>query len=99
MSGGLFYFLESDSSCMDPSFLQFIATATGTTGLAAFAIWLLNQARKDMQGLISQFAEDNRQDKILLLKTLDDSSTNSAILSTKIDNLIAQIAKGGGRVA
>lgn len=82
---------------MEPSFLQFIATATGTTGLAAFAIWLLNQARKDMQGLITQFAEDNRQDKLMLLRTIDDSAKTNATLSAKIDSLLASLAKNGGR--
>jgi uncharacterized protein YlxW (UPF0749 family) len=77
---------------MDPTFLQFIATATGTTGLAAFAIWLLNQARKDLQALVTQYAADNREDKILLLRTLDDASKAQTILSSKIDSLASAVA-------
>jgi hypothetical protein len=84
---------------MDPTFLQFVATATGTTGLAAFAIWLLNQARKDLQALVTQYAADNREDKILLLKTLDDSSKAETILSAKIDNLATLMAKNGSKAA
>ena len=62
---------------MEPTFLQWIVSATGTTGLAAFAIWLLNEARKDLQGLITQFALANREDKLLLIKALDDSAKAS----------------------
>lgn len=78
---------------MEPTFLQFIVSATGTTGLAAFAIWLLNQARQDIQALITQFALANREDKLLLIKVLDDSAKAQSITSTKVDALLSVVTK------
>lgn len=78
---------------MEPTFLQFIVSATGTTGLAAFAIWLLNQARQDIQALITQHALANREDKLLLVKVLDDSAKAQSVMSTKIDALLTVVTK------
>lgn len=78
---------------MEPTLFQWIVSATGTTGLAAFAIWLLNQARQDTQNLITQFALANREDKLLLIKVLDDSAKAQSIMSTKVDALLTVVTK------
>lgn len=83
---------------MDNTLLQWIITQTGLAGLAAFAIFMLTQAwkekleLKDLARLLAeQYALTNREDKLLLLATLDKNTIERVELNGKIDTLLRKI--------
>ena len=78
---------------MDQEFISWLISQTGTGALAAFSIYLLNQARKDAQQLISNHASTQRDDKLILSKVVEDNARATATLSTKLDGIVALIHK------
>lgn len=83
---------------MDPAFIQWLTGQIGIGGLAGYAIFLLNEARKDATILISQYAVANREDKLLLINALDANTKSDAILSTQMNTLLILVTKLGERL-
>lgn len=83
---------------MEPTFIQWLIGQAGIGGLAGYAIFLLNEARKDATSLISQYALSNREDKILLIKALDENTKAAAILTTQMSTLLGLVTKLGERL-
>lgn len=83
---------------MEPSFIQWLTGQVGIGGLAGYAIFLLNEARKDAQVLITQYALANREDKLLLIRALDENTKADAVLSTQMITLLGLVTKLGERM-
>lgn len=83
---------------MEPSFAQYMITQAGLGGLAAFAIYMLTQAwkekleLKDLARLLAeQYALINREDKLLLLATLDKSTAERVEIGAKIEAMLRKM--------
>lgn len=78
---------------MEPTFIQWLIGQAGIAGLAGFALYMLDRAHKQVQLLTAEYAATNREDKLLLLRTMDEASKMQATLLTKYDTLMAFVTK------
>ena len=76
---------------MDLQFLQYIITQGG---VAAFAIYMLVKAYQHIEEIVTagkaeaeRYALLNREDKILLLATLDKTAGGYSVIITKLDTM------------
>lgn len=72
---------------MDSTFMEWIVGQAGVSGLAAFAILLLNRAWQEAYKREKESAEMHRADKLRMLEALDKVSSTMARLETVLDTM------------
>ena len=87
---------------MDLQFLQYIITQGG---LAAFAIYMLVKAYQHIEEIVTaskaeaeHYALLNRDDKILLLATLDKTAGGYQVIITKLNSMLKELGDNSKRL-
>lgn len=87
---------------MDLQFLQYIITQGG---VAAFAIYMLVKSHQHIEEIVTaskaeaeRYAILNRDDKILLLATLDKTAGGYQVIITKLDTAIDVLSDNSKRL-
>lgn len=85
---------------MDINLIQWIAQQAGATGIAFFAMWMLDRAHKERLRENRETIEQGRADRVELISVIRENAKTFTALQGAIDNLMREMQhqrrQGGG---
>lgn len=78
---------------METDFISFLTQQTGLGALAALSLYLLNKAHKDEQASATAFAAAQREDKIILMRVMEETTKALIALTIKQDMLLGMASR------
>lgn len=78
---------------MESEFIGFLIQQVGLGGVAALALYLLSKAHKDAEMLTASYAAAQREDKMILIKAMEETTKALVSLIVKQDMLVSMASR------